>query len=142
MWRKQEQWSEAEETYSPEKLEPEASGRPTWEGRDNAARQGTGSWALYIIGMRVEAGGLVRAEQPGSRGARIWMRHTRMPGDLCHTHTHASHMLRAHSRKPVHTHTHTLFWGARAKALLRKGGLCKLPHGDPGQEIRCVQKRA
>lgn len=50
MWRKQEQWSEAEETYSPEKLEPEASGRPTWEGRDNAAPQGTGSWALYIIG--------------------------------------------------------------------------------------------
>lgn len=136
----------------PEKLEPKASERPSWAGRDNAAPQGTGSCAVYKRGcLGVEADGLVRAEQPGSCGAlymdaahtHAW-RHTRMPGDLCHTHTHPPHMLRTHSRMPARTHTHSLFWGTRAKppphfVLLCKGGLGKLPHGDPGQGIRCVQ---
>lgn len=86
---------------------------PPWHWLREAACK----WGSLVV----EADEILRAEHTGGGldpqslvALCIWMRRTRMPGgDPCHTHTHASRMLRAHSRMPAHTHARALFWRAR-----------------------------
>lgn len=68
-----------------------------------------------------------------------------MPGsDQCHTHTHPSFMLSAHSRMPAHNlRIHSFGGQGQSLALLGflcKGGLSKSAHGDPGQKMRSVHE--
>lgn len=99
--------------------------------------------------MGVEVDELVRIEKTGGCLDLVvlyrWMRRTGMPGgDQCHTHTHPSFMLSAHSRTPAHNmHIHS--FGGQGQSLtlldfLCKGGLSKSTHGDPGQKMRSVHE--